>query len=347
MKKFSSLLLAIAFFVSLPLSCRATTEQSLDCEELPSLIEESVEDVLASLDGEATTLIEKVFDYDSYVENHDEINAFYETICATSSQLCTQMQLFAADYAQAIINATTLSSDTYDELEKVYDLIYDDMGDDIYNRIYDGVLEDLYDAFYDGALDDSDAAPYSDWSKTRSNEYKTWSSARSDTYKQWSRFRSDVYKFWSRLRSDVYKGKEDRALKKIADFRADAEKQLEKLTSDTSNTTPISTQPLSSAEAVTAETSVEESKSAALSPEFKETMDSYEAFFDEYVAFIKEYSKNPSSLTLLGKYASFLQKYTETMAALDKIDESELSFADAAYYTEVMLRISQKLLAVT
>lgn len=159
MKKISSLLLAIAFFVSLPLSCRATTEQSLDCEELPSLIEESVEDVLASLDDEATTLIEKVFDYDSYVENYDEIDAFYETICATSSQLCTQMQLFAADYAQAIINATALSSDTYDELEKVYDLIYDDMGDDIYNRIYDGVLEDLYDAFYDGALDDSDAAP--------------------------------------------------------------------------------------------------------------------------------------------------------------------------------------------
>lgn len=214
MKKFLSLFSAIILLFSLPLSCGAIAASSLSCDELVSLIENTVEDSLTALDDEAAALIEKVFDYDSYLENHDEIKAFYETVYTKSGQLCSQMLLFSADYAQAILDSSKSYNDAYDELEDVYDLIYDDMGDEIYNRIYDGVLEDLYDAFYDGALGDSDAAPYSDWSKTLSDEYKAWSSARSDTYKQWSRFRSDVYKFWSRIRSEIYKGKEDRALKK-------------------------------------------------------------------------------------------------------------------------------------
>lgn len=346
MKKLSSLFLAFILLVSLPLSCCATAASSLSCDELVSLIENTVEDSLTALDDEAAALIEKVFDYDSYLENHDEIKAFYETVYTKSGQLCSQMLLFSADYAQAILDSSKSYNDAYDELEDVYDLIYDDMGDEIYNRIYDGVLEDLYDAFYDGALDDSDAAPYSDWSKTHSDEYKAWSSARSDTYKQWSRFRSDVYKFWSRIRSEIYKGKEDRALKKIADFRADAQEQLEKfsLDSQTTPSTAAQTTPVSETAATTP--TVENSSGATVSPEFKKTMDSYEAFFDEYVAFLKDYSANPTSLTLLSKYASFLQKYTETITALDSIDESELSAADDAYYVEVTLRISQKLLEV-
>lgn len=341
MKKLSSLFLAFILLVSLPLSCGATAASSLSCDELVSLIENTVEDSLTALDDEAAALIEKVFDYDSYLENHDEIKAFYETVYTKSGQLCSQMLLFSADYAQAILDSSKSYNDAYDELEDVYDLIYDDMGDEIYNRIYDGVLEDLYDAFYDGALDDSDAAPYSDWSKTHSDEYKAWSSARSDTYKQWSRFRSDIYKFWSRLRSDTYNEKGERAQKKIDDFRADAQKQLDKLTSGASATAPSPT-----AETPVTEVPTESKKTTSVSPEFKETMDSYEAFFDEYVAFLKDYSANPTSLTLLSKYASFLQKYTETITALDSIDESELSAADDAYYVEVTLRISQKLLEV-
>lgn len=341
MKKLSSLFLAFILLVSLPLSCGATAASSLSCDELVSLIENTVEDSLTALDDEAAALIEKVFDYDSYLENHDEIKAFYETVYTKSGQLCSQMLLFSADYAQAILDSSKSYNDAYDELEDVYDLIYDDMGDEIYNRIYDGVLEDLYDAFYDGALDDSDAAPYSDWSKTHSDEYKAWSSARSETYKQWSRFRSDIYKFWSRLRSDTYNEKGERAQKKIDDFRADAQKQLDKLTSGASATAPSPT-----AETPVTEVPTESKKATSVSPEFKETMDSYEAFFDEYVSFYKDYSANPTSLTLLAKYASFLQKYTETITALDSIDESELSAADDAYYVEVTLWISQKLLEV-
>lgn len=344
MKKFSAVFLVIIMFILLPLG--AVADQSDSCEELVSIIEDTVADTLTALEDEAAALVDEVYNYDSYIENYDTIKTFYEKIGVESAILCTQMQLYAADYAQAIIDRSSSSYDTYDELENVYDLIYDDMGDEIYSRIYDGILEELYDSFYDGALDDSDAAPYSDWSKTRSNEYKAWSSARSDTYKQWSRFRSDVYKFWSRIRTDIYKGKEERALKKVTNFRENAQTQLKKLTSDSGIDAPVSTQSLPPAEVQPQEPTKEEANSTVLSPEFKKTMDSYEAFFDEYVAFMQDYSKNPSSLTLLAKYPSFLQKYTEAITALENIDESELTDAEALYYAEVTLRITQKLLTV-
>ena len=81
-----------------------------------------------------------------------------------------------------------------------------------------------------------------------------------------------------------------------------------------------------------------------VSPEFKATMDSYEAFFDEYIAFMKAMSDDPNNTAMLLKYATMMMHYSETMEKLDAIDESKLSPADDAYYIEVMARIEVKLL---
>ncbi len=81
-----------------------------------------------------------------------------------------------------------------------------------------------------------------------------------------------------------------------------------------------------------------------VSPEFKATMDSYEAFFDEYITFMKAMSDDPNNTAMLLKYATMMMQYTETMEKLDAIDESKLSPADDAYYIEVMARIEVKLL---
>ncbi len=83
---------------------------------------------------------------------------------------------------------------------------------------------------------------------------------------------------------------------------------------------------------------------AGVSPEFKAMMDSYEAFFDEYIAFMKTMSDDPDNTLMLLKYASMVTQYAETMEKLDAIDESKLSPADDAYYIEVMARIEVKLL---
>ena len=81
-----------------------------------------------------------------------------------------------------------------------------------------------------------------------------------------------------------------------------------------------------------------------VSPEFKATMDSYEAFFDEYIDFMKAMSDDPSNMAMLLKYASMMTQYAETMEKLEAIDESKLSPSDDAYYIEVMARIEVKLL---
>ena len=47
------------------------------------------------------------------------------------------------------------------------------------------------------------------------------------------------------------------------------------------------------------------------------------------------------------KAFAYMAKYVDVMQKLDEIDEEKLSDADALYYAEVQLRISQKLLAVS
>ena len=76
-------------------------------------------------------------------------------------------------------------------------------------------------------------------------------------------------------------------------------------------------------------------------------MDRYEDFFDEYIAFMKKYQNSSDAMEMLDDYMNYLDKYMETMEALNDIDEDSLSDADAAYYVEVMARISKKLMKVT
>ena len=81
-----------------------------------------------------------------------------------------------------------------------------------------------------------------------------------------------------------------------------------------------------------------------LSPEFKEMMDSYEAFFDEYCEFIKKFNSSTDQMSLFADYSDFMMKYTEYMTKLDDVGKSEMSDAEMMYYTEVNLRIQKKLL---
>ena len=84
-----------------------------------------------------------------------------------------------------------------------------------------------------------------------------------------------------------------------------------------------------------------------ISPEFKAAMDSYEAFFDEYIAFMERYANSDGDLSLLTDYMEYMSQYTETMEKLNSIEENELTSAELLYYSEVMSRISQKLLAAS
>lgn len=84
-----------------------------------------------------------------------------------------------------------------------------------------------------------------------------------------------------------------------------------------------------------------------LRPDFKAAMDSYEAFMGEYCDFMASYSANPSDLTLIAKYATYLEKYTKLAEDFDKWNSEDMNAAEVAYYAEVQARVSKKLLEVS
>ncbi|XME01114.1 DUF6591 domain-containing protein [Lachnospiraceae bacterium C1.1] len=76
-------------------------------------------------------------------------------------------------------------------------------------------------------------------------------------------------------------------------------------------------------------------------PQFKEALDTYEKFFDEYCSFLDSYDS--SDLSMLGKYISMMSQFSKTMKALEELKTDDLSSEELAYYLDVMLRISNKL----
>lgn len=84
-----------------------------------------------------------------------------------------------------------------------------------------------------------------------------------------------------------------------------------------------------------------------VTPEFKETMDSYEAFVDEYVEFMNKYlSGEGNIMDMLDDYTDMIANMDEWTNKIDEIDETKLSSADEAYYFLVTLRIEEKLMKV-
>lgn len=86
--------------------------------------------------------------------------------------------------------------------------------------------------------------------------------------------------------------------------------------------------------------------SGVLSPEFKKTMDDYEAWFDHYCEVIQKYEENPSDLELLSEMTDLLSEETVMLEEMENMDQNEMNAAELAYYLEVTARIEKKLLEV-
>ncbi len=77
-------------------------------------------------------------------------------------------------------------------------------------------------------------------------------------------------------------------------------------------------------------------------PEIKEAIDSYEAFIDEYCAFMAKY--DVSDLSMLSQYAKLVASEAEMSRKFDALEENDLTTAEENYYTEVSMRCTQKML---
>ena len=126
----------------------------------------------------------------------------------------------------------------------------------------------------------------------------------------------------------------------------------EKETSTTESVDTVEEEEEASAETedTDASTASEESDDASdsglLSPEFKQTMDDYEAWFDHYCEVMKKYEENPSDLELLSEMTDLLTEETAMLEEMENMDQSEMNAAELAYYIDVTARIEKKLLEV-
>ena len=326
------------------------TAKQTDFKDLNETVSTDVDSTISAMKAKYEKIITDIDTYEKYLENTDKVEVFYRQICDDTKQLCIRMREYSINYAKAIMESDKSNDDKYKDFEKLYDCIYDDAGDDIYDEIYDGILDDIYDDFYDGILDDAydNGAPYDEWSGARSHEYDWWSDARSDVYDEWSDFRSDVYDFWSDMRSELWDDDVERAEEKIVDFQEDIEKLKSK--DSQSNAQAPNEEKNNTTESEDGENKdvyANEELVDGMRPEFKEAMDSYEAFYDEYCDIMKKYTENPSDMELLTSYADMLTKATEMSEKFEAWEENALNDTELKYYLDVNNRVTKKLLDVS
>ena len=82
-------------------------------------------------------------------------------------------------------------------------------------------------------------------------------------------------------------------------------------------------------------------------PEFKEAMDTYEDFMNEYCDFMEKYAESDDTdLELLADYADYMSKYNDVVEAFEKWENDDMNARETEYYLEVQLRINKKLIEV-
>lgn len=261
--------------------------------------------------------------YEEYIKNKQLVTDWYTFAISEENALFERTVERSVEYYKLI--ATSIDPADYDArddaMEAFYDDIYDDQMDKFYDEIYDDAMDEVYDAYYDGIVEDGyDVAPYEKWSEESSACYKEWSDTSSKLYGYWSAVSSGFYQ----KNFDV-----DTIIKQYEEEKSKSE-TIETKSENTSTE------------------QADSSQTDGIRPEFQEAMDSYEAFFDEYVSFMKKY-ENASQDDVLGmmdEYTDYLKQYTETMSKMEALDDGDLSTEEALYYAEVTNRISKKLIEV-
>lgn len=91
----------------------------------------------------------------------------------------------------------------------------------------------------------------------------------------------------------------------------------------------------------------QDSDATGIRTDFKQAMDSYERFIDEYCNFMVKYTNsNGTDLTLITDYASYVDKLEKAEEDFEKWNSETLNTEELNYYLEVQTRVTEKLLNV-
>lgn len=183
-------------------------------EELETRIGEHLASTIASLNTQWEDLAAAIDTYQKYVENTEQVSAFYQTVIKETDQICILLYEYSAAYARMVLDSDMSDDDKYDAIEGIHDCLYEDACDEINDEIYDGLLGDIKDYFYDGILEDAqDDVDYSDWYDVCSNEYDQWYDTSSEVYDLYYDAASEIYSFYCDMSSELYSGDYERAEK--------------------------------------------------------------------------------------------------------------------------------------
>lgn len=85
------------------------------------------------------------------------------------------------------------------------------------------------------------------------------------------------------------------------------------------------------------------SNNGGIRQDFKNAMDSYESFMNEYIDFMKKYAADPTDVSLISQYATVTKKYADQVDAFEKWESEDLNTAEMNYYIDVQSRVNKKL----
>lgn len=334
-------------------SAISTSSRKYD-ESDPSTILSEITNDFVDITEALTRELNKTFEavgttYKDYQKNKGLVDTWIDLVLSESDALFARTRENSIAYFKLIAaDPDHKYSEFCDEaLDKYYDTVYDKAMDEYYDSIYDCAMDNLYDEYYNGILDDAyDDIEYGEWSAVSSECYKTWSDASSGIYRKWSDESSYYYGLWSAVNSAFCWNDNFDVDAIVAEYETEKSKDdedelLENITEEAESSTP-------SQDEIFESPSVTDNKTSdGLRPEFKEAMDSYEAFYDEYCALIAKYKANPTDMKLLADYSSMILKLSEMQEAFEAWEGEDLSKEELVYYLEVSNRITQKLIEVS
>ena len=356
MKKILTLFLVIAMLFSLSSCGEKTSNDTVSnsksvskaitkadtIEELDELVLKDVTDTITALTTEFEKLSTDIATYDKYKTDSNKVKGFYDKVQNDTKLLCIRLREYSSVYAELILSSDKSFDDKYDEFDALYDSVYEDARDEIYDEIYDGILDDMYDVFYDGILDDAyDNIPYDEWSDARSDEYDLWSDTRSEVYDIWSDAGSDIYDFWSDMRGEMWDKDIEKAKEKLQDFKDDIEilygksSEQEKANNDSKN------------DEVAKETT--STQSSTDDKHWKQFLEDYENWVDDYIEIVKKYSENPTDTSILSDYSEMVTELAEWQTEAEKLEEEleDASPEELAEFSAELLKIAAKIAEAT
>ncbi len=307
--------------------------------DILEIINSDVNSTITSLNEKFDLLVSETGSYEEYLENKSKIDEFYLTIEIEMKELGNRIASNSEEYFRYIV--ATVDHDDIDALngalDEYYDQVVNSACDSVYDGVSNGLLDKILDAYYYGVIDiayNEDKIDYEAYSAASSEAYEQWSDAFSSNYAIWSDMFSLFYNYWADVNSElIYQNNYDiESIIINLDEPSFGEESsnliLEEENIENSSDIEIETNGVK-------EEILDDSK-------WRDFLARYEAWVDDYIAFLEKYNENPLDLTLITEYGTLTVDQIQWATDASEL-EGELSDEELVLYLETLTRINAKL----